>query len=190
MRISFDLDDVIFNLNPINMMAFERAGLPYVRQTSWNIDEIYDESVCKNLVELWGDDVLYRMPVLDTKIPHMLNVLMARPDMEILFVTERRLKQPEKTYRQLRNAGIKCNRDQVYDKIGFKSDILRELKPDIHFDDSPLVIKGCLDKGVPVVMISNNSTLYNHHLRPYVEHYPNLRTALIQKGVYKTGKIR
>ena len=70
------------------MLAFERAGLPYVRQTSWNINEIYDESVCKNLVELWGDDLLYRMPVLDTKIPHMLNVLMARPDMEIFFVTD------------------------------------------------------------------------------------------------------
>ena len=163
MRITFDLDDVIFNMQPILHEAFRRAGQPFVKQTSWDIASIYDESVCDHLCDLWADDMLYKMPVLDKKIPHILNVLMARPDMEIFFVTERRLKQPQKTYHQLKDAGIKCHFDQVYDKHGLKSDILKELKPDIHFDDSPYVIGGCLDKSVPVVMISNDLTLYNHH---------------------------
>lgn len=185
MRITFDLDDVIFNMRPIFVEAFRRAGLPYVKSTSWNIEEIYDKKVCDNLRDLWADDMLYQMPVLDKKIPYILNNLMARPDMDILFVTERRLKQPEKSFQQLRNAGIKCSFNQVYDQIGLKSDILKELKPDIHFDDSPNVIKGCIEKSVPVVMISNNSTLYNHHLRKSVEYYTSLRGALIKKGLYR-----
>lgn len=186
MRITFDLDDVIFNMKPLMLEAFKRAGKPYKKNTSWDISSIYDEDVCKHLIDLWSSDMLYRMPVLDSKIPYILNSLMKRPDMDIRFVTERRLKQPEKTFMQLRNAGINCSYAQVYDQEGLKSDILRDIQPDIHFDDSPYVIKGCLFKDVPVIMISNNSTLYNHFLRGQLKYYTNLRTALFKEGIYKT----
>ena len=156
--------------------------------TAWDVGCIDNESVRKNLIDLWADDMLYQMSVLDKGMPYILNTLMANKDYEILFVTERRLKQPEKTFRQLRSAGINCSFSQVYDRPGLKSDILKDLQPDIHFDDSPYVVRGCLEKNVNVVMISNNSTLYNHHLRPFVEHYTNLRTALMKKGIYKSQK--
>ena len=185
MRLTFDLDSVIFDLRPICRKAFDMAGEKYVQQTSWDVDSVYSPNVCKNLKQLWSDDILYRMPVLDKKMPYMLNTLMQQPGMEILFVTERRLKQPEKTHQQLLNAGIKCDISQVYDKYGYKSDILVDLQPTYHFDDSPYVVQGCLDKGVNIIMISNNSTLYNHYLRGQVEHYRSLRRALIGKGIWQ-----
>jgi len=188
MRITFDLDDVIFNMKPLNMEAFRRAGQSYRKQTSWDIDKIYDKSVCDNLIYLWSSDFLYSMPVLDLEIPHVLNKLIARPDMDVLFVTQRRLKQPQKTFEQLRNAGINCHLNQVIDQDGEKADILQELKTDMHFDDSPHVVAGCIEKSVPIVMISNNATYYNHHLRNKVEYYPNLRTALIKKGLWVPTK--
>lgn len=184
MRITFDLDDVIFDMSSLSREAFKRAGQPYKEQTSWDIEKIYDKSVCDNLVDLWSSDFLYTMPILDTRIPGILNALLLRHDMDILFVTERRLKQPEKTFTQLKNAGINCDFNQVIDKEGFKADILTELKPDIHFDDSPNVVQGCMTNSVPVVMISNDATLYNHHLRDSVEHYPTLYDALVKKGLY------
>ncbi|MBR3511258.1 MAG: DUF2608 domain-containing protein [Alphaproteobacteria bacterium] len=190
MKITFDLDDVIFNMKPLFHEAFNKAGIPYKKNTNWNIAEIYDENVCQNLIDLWSSDALYRMPVLDPGIPYILNSLMKRSDMEILFVTERRLKQPEKTFMQLRNAGINCSYNQVYDQEGLKSDILRDIRPDVHFDDSPLVIQGCLLKDVPVIMISNNSTLYNHYLRGQLKHYTNLRTALFKEGIYSPNSIK
>ena len=188
MLITLDLDNVIFNMKPIYQKAFRQAGQKYKKQTSWDIDSVYEEEVCCNLINLWTSDYLYKMPVLDKKIPQILNNLMAQKDIKILFVTERLLKQPKKSFQQLRRAGIKCTFDQVIDKPGLKSDILKELRPDIHFDDSPFVIKGCIKKSVPVVMISNNSTLYNHDLRDRVEHYPNLRAALIGKGLIQKVK--
>lgn len=190
MKITFDLDSVIFNLKPLEMEAFKRAGRPYIKATSWNLCYIDDENVCNNLRELWADDMLYSMPLIDKGIPHILNSLLQRPDLDIAFVTERRLKQPEKTFKQLTNAGIKCSFEQVYDQDGLKSDILKDLGTDMHFDDSPWVVSGCLEKKVPIVMISNNSTLYNHYLRDQVEHYKSLRQALIKKGIYKPTKIR
>lgn len=183
-KITFDLDNVIFDMKPLYQIAFQRAGIPYEKPTSWTIQECYCPAVVDNLLELFGDDLLYTMPVLDSGIPAILNNLMSRPDLDVLFVTERKYKQPQKTFAQLRNAGISCTFDQVYDKSGLKSDILQDIRPDMHFDDSPLVISGCLKRQVPITMISNNNTLYNHHLRPKVPHYNCLRRALAAYGLY------
>ena len=190
MKVSFDLDSVIFNLKPIYQLAFRDAGVPYTKPTHYDLYKDYDPVIADNIIALFSDDILYQMPVLDSGIPMIINSLIARPDMDVVFVTERRLKQPQKTYAQLRNAGINCTFDQVYDKPGAKPDILKSFGPDVHFDDGPHVVSGCLELKVPIVMISNNSTLYNHHLRPYVPHYNCLRTALIKTGIYQPQKTR
>jgi len=185
MLITIDLDDVLFNTRPLFKQAFKQVGQTYTKYNNWDLNLCYDPVVVEQLFKLFRDDIIYKMPLLDNKIPNILNNLMQRPDLEICFVTERLIKQPEKTWQQLTNAGIKCSFEQVYDREGKKSDILRELKTDLHFDDSPYVISGCLKKNVPIVMISNNATLYNHYLRDKVKHYKNLRTALIQTGIYQ-----
>jgi hypothetical protein len=190
-KITFDLDSVIFDIKPLYKTAFRRAGVPYQKPTSWNLNEAYNnEMVINNLLELFGDDMLYQMPLLDKNIPYILNNLMKNPEYDILFVTERMHKQPAKTFDQLRGAGINCSYNQVVDQVGLKSDILKDLKTTMHFDDGPLVVAGCLDKGVPVTMISNNDTLYNHYLRDRVQYYNCLRTALIATGIYKPQHIR
>ena len=190
--ITLDLDNVIFDMTPLYQEAFRRANAPYVKPTNWDLYKSYDNiAVIENLSNLFGDDLLYSMPVLDKKIHYLLNDLLARPDLEVLFVTERKYKQPEKTFNQLRRAGIKCSFNQVYDQHGKKSDILKDIiKPDMHYDDGPLVVSGCLDKGVPVTMISNNRTLYNHYLRDRVQHYDCLRRALKETGVCNSGRVR
>lgn len=184
MRITFDLDSVIFDLNALMKIAFQERGQKYVYPKSWDMNRCYSPEIAARMYELFQDDRLYQTPLLDTKMPYILNSLMQRPGWEVLFVTERVLKQPEKSYMQLKNAGINCTYEQIYDQIGFKSDILKDIKPDIHFDDSPVVVKGCLKKNVPVVMISNKTTPYNYYLRNQVEHYSSLRKALLHTGIY------
>ena len=186
MRITIDLDDVIFNTRPIFERVFTENGQYFTNNlyTNWDLSKCFDTVLVKKLYGLFKDDVLYSMPILDIKIPAVLNNLMQQPGLEVLFVTERLLKQPLKTFQQLQNAGIKCSLEQVYDKDGKKSDILHEIKTDLHFDDSPNVVSECIQKHVPIVMISNNATLYNYHLRNQVEHYETLLHALVQKGIY------
>lgn len=185
MKITLDLDDVIFNTYPLFNVAFQHFGLKFFPATDWDLYKCYPDYVVKYLYDyLFGHDMLYTMPIQNKRLAIMLNDLIKNSEHEILFVTERKFKQPEKTFQQLQNAGVKCSFEQVYDKNGKKSDILRELQPDLHFDDSPYVIKGCIEKHIPIVMISNNFTLYNHYLRDQVEHFKTLRTALIAKGIY------
>ena len=183
-RVTFDLDNVIFDMKPLYMRAFDMCGETYFKSTDWNLSGCHSEKMVETLRDLFGHDMLYTMPVLDPGMPDILNNLMQRSDLEILFVTERKYKQPEKTFNQLREAGINCYFEQVYDKPGKKSDILKELNPYVHFDDSPYVVSGCLEKNIPIVMISNNATLYNHYLRSQVRHYNSLRRALRACGIY------
>jgi len=184
MTITFDLDSVIFDLNPLMAMAFDGTGMKYTYPTNWDIVKCYPFPIAYKMLDLFCDDALYKMPLIDKNIPNVLNNLMKRKDTNVLFVTERRLKQPIKTFQQLTNAGIQCNFSQVYDKHGAKSDILHDIKTDLHFDDSPIVVSGCIKKQIPIVMISNPTTPYNHHLLDAVEHYENLTAALKAKDLY------
>jgi hypothetical protein len=63
-----------------------------------------------------------------------------------------------------------------------KLDALKEYKIDLCFDDAPHVISDCIANNIDVVMISNDDTPYNHHLRDSVEHYSDLMTALKRRG--------
>lgn len=184
MKVSFDLDSVIFDLNPLMARAFVGSDCAYFYPTDWNIAAVYPEPIAQKMEYLFGDDLLYTTPLLDKEMPNILNSLMRRSDIKVCFVTERRKKQPLKTFRQLNGAGIRCSLNQVYDEYGAKADVLERIGVDLHFDDYPLVVAGCLEKHIPIVMISNPTTPYNHHLLNTVEHYADLRTALMAKGLY------
>ncbi len=184
MIITIDLDDVIFDTRPLYRLAFESLGQPFVKCSDWNLYKCYGETVANRLFEVFKDDCLYTMPLLDKRIPGVLNQLIHKPNLDILFVTQRILKQPQKTFQQLINAGIQCSFDQVYDQEGEKSDILIKLKTNLHFDDSPHVISQCINKNIPICMISNNYTQYNYYLRKFVPYSTNLYSGLIQYGIY------
>ena len=80
-KLTFDLDNVIFDMKPLYQTAFHRAGVPYEKPTSWILNEAYsNETVVNNLLELFGDDMLYQMPLLDKNIPYILNSLLKNPE--------------------------------------------------------------------------------------------------------------
>lgn len=183
MKISFDLDSVIFDIEPLYIQANQEFGVEYKRANHWDLDKCYPANVCARLLELFKDDSLYTMPLISAEYPVILNNLLRNPKYEVSFVTQRRLQQPEKSFAQLRSAGINCKFAQVYDKKQPKVEVLQEIGTDLHFDDGPHVVSDCLRAGVNVAMISNDSTLYNHHLRDRVQYYTDLKTALVKTGI-------
>lgn len=192
MKISIDLDNVIFNIEPLYRRAFKLAHQKFKLPINYDITKCYNEPVVSILMDLFQSDYLYEMPIMHPTIPGVLNNLMQKPGIELFFVTERLKKQPEKTFQQLYNAGIHCTMSQVYDMPGFKPDILQTIAPDVHYDDSPNVVLGCIERKIPVVLISGAKTPYNHYLCEIVENYRGLLTALNAEGLYnpKQGKRR
>ncbi|MDE6250927.1 MAG: hypothetical protein K2M34_04845 [Alphaproteobacteria bacterium] len=183
MRISFDLDSVIFDIEPLYIQANQEFGVKYKKPLYWSVKECYPANVAERLIELFKSDILYQMPIISAEYPIILNNLLQNDKYQVYFVTQRRLHQPEKSFAQLRNAGINCRFDQVYDNPKPKVEVLKSINPDLHFDDSPNVVADCLHHGVNIAMISNQNTLYNHHLRPHVQYYSDLKTALIKTGI-------
>ena len=53
---------------------------------------------------------------------------------------------------------------------GSKTDVLRDLRPDVFFDDAPIYVKEAIDLGIEAYMVSNKRTAWNHNFR-----YPGLR---------------
>ena len=88
-KLTFDLDNVIFDMKPLYQTAFHRAGVPYEKPTSWILNEAYNnETVINNLLELFGDDMLYQMPLLDKNIPYILNSLLQTKYHILDFLTD------------------------------------------------------------------------------------------------------
>lgn len=185
MRVSFDLDSVIFDITPLYKRACAEFGFTYHPPFDYNIYNAYPGNVATRLMELFADDDLYKMQIISREYPAILNSLLQNSKFDVFFATQRRLKQPEKSFKQLRNAGINCNFAQVYDDPNPKIENLKRIKTDLHFDDSPSVVADCIRDGVNIVMISNENTPYNHHLRDRVKYYDNLKTALIKTGIIK-----
>ena len=185
MRISFDLDSVLFDITPLYKRACAEFGFTYHPPFDYDIYNAYPKNVATRLWELFSDDILYTTPIISREYPVILNNLLKNSKYDVFFVTQRVLKQPKKSFMQLRNAGINCNLAQVYDNPTPKVDVLKQIKTDLHFDDSPHVVADCIRDGVNIAMISNETTPYNHHLRNRVNYYSDLKTAMLKTGIIK-----
>ncbi|MDR0967962.1 MAG: hypothetical protein LBL75_04040 [Rickettsiales bacterium] len=163
-KITIDLDDTIFNLGPIFQSAANRAGVEYTPKTYFNVYDAYPKKMARHITSDFYKDKLYKMPLCDAQIPYYLNQLFYNPNFDVHFVTTRKMQQPQKTYMQLLNAGIMTGFNNVHDVKTPKIDTLVKLGTDLHIDDSPFVITDCIEQGIPVIMISNSCTHYNHEL--------------------------
>ena len=183
-RISIDLDNTIFDMATEYRAIIESHGCKYRSPVSYNVYNCgYPTHVADALCEMFQSDTVYNTRVFDEKLPGALNAIYQDPRYMLFYITERDLSHGrDKT--QLNNAGIICDDFRLIN-YSPKVEILKKYKINLCFDDAPHVVAGCLENNIDVVMISNDDTAYNHHLRSQVEHYPNLMMALKKRGLAK-----
>lgn len=179
MRLAIDLDNTIFDLAWLYKDICARHNVKYVSPTSWDIYESYPRAVADDLMTAFNSDAICHTPILNAKIPGILNALYTNPDYMVYYITER---PNGRDIWQLNNAGIICDPENMIN-CKPKIDALKEYRVDLCFDDSPQIVQDCIDNNIDVVMISNQDTAYNHHLRGHVENYPDLITALSKRGI-------
>lgn len=184
MRVSFDLDNTIFNLNDLYVKACYKFDTKYYHPTDWDIYNCYPRQVANELHRLFRSEDLYKTSLLDAKLPYALNSIYKHPNYKSYFITERANCCSEKDRQQLLNAGIICEPDRIIDHNP-KIEALKNQQIELHFDDAPHVIQDCIENHIDCVMISNDNTPYNHRMRDYVEHYPSLMIALKKRGLIR-----
>lgn len=182
LKIAIDLDNTVFDTARMIRDICARSGVDFDMLTSYDPYQCIPKHVADEIMAAFDSVELRDMPVLNKELPKMLNMIMARPDTDVYFITERPIATADMDIGQLNCAGIKCARNQV---VNYKPkiDALRNYGIDLCFDDSPIVVADCLANGIDVAMISNPDTPYNHHLRGRVEYYPDLVTALARRGI-------
>lgn len=182
MRVSFDLDNTIFNLNELYEQACAKHNYKYYPPTSWDMFKCYPTEVAQELYNMFRTDAIYHTSLLHKELPYALNSLYKHENFKPYFITERSIIQPDKDRKQLTDAGIICNPDRIVDHHP-KIESLKQYQTELHFDDSPKVIQDCIENHIDCIMISNDNTPYNHSMRKYVQHYPSLMIALQQRGL-------
>lgn len=184
MRIAIDLDNTVFDTTRMIRNICMLNNVDFNAMTIYDVYQCFPQNVADQIMDAFDSPELRDMPVLNKKIPETLNKIATYQDTEIYFITERPMATADMDIKQLENAGIIFNPHNVVHckpKIG----ALCDYGINLCFDDSPNIVCDCIKNNIDVVMISNEDTPYNHHLRGQVENYPDLMTALIKRGVIK-----
>jgi uncharacterized HAD superfamily protein len=182
MRIAIDLDNTVFDTTRMIRDICVRHNVDFTAMTIYDVYQCFPKNVADEIMRAFDSPELRQMPVLNKKIPKTLNYIINRPDTDVYFITERPIETASMDIEQLKNAGIMFDPHNIVHrkpKIG----ALRDYCIDLCFDDSPNIVCECIKHSIDVVMISNEDTPYNHHLRGRVEYYPDLMTALAQRGM-------
>ena len=104
-RITFDLDNTIFDLEPLYKMAYENKSVKYPGldgATSYDIRKCMPGPIADELLSLLKSDTLYKTPIIDERIPGYLNELSINPKFKVIYVTERIMNEKLKDFNQLR----------------------------------------------------------------------------------------
>lgn len=183
LKIAIDLDNTVFNTAIMIRDICARNGVNYYGFNSYDVYKCAPKHVADEIMGAFDTPGLRNMPVLNKKIPEILNQMAERDDITIYFITERPVATAEMDIGQLKRAGIICDKSKVVNHKP-KIDALRNYNINLCFDDSPNVVADCLANHIDIVMISNKDTPYNHHLRNQVEYYANLVDALKSRGLH------
>lgn len=177
--IALDVDDVICDTIGFAKEAVEQAGLKWIWPEDWHCSNMSEEARKVTI------DAFLSMEIFNTKcchpfIPKAINTLINSDDKSVWFITARQTFDDalEKTCAQLKNYGINASTDMII-IANDKHQALVDIHADFLFDDNPNNIEIANQiPGLTAVMISNNCTTYNYHMRGKIPHYGDLVEAL------------
>jgi len=198
MIIGLDLDNTVFDAEPIYKMGFKYFHkYKYTRPSTWYIYDCYPKEVADKIIEYFKTKPGYETKPFNPRYSWLIWEWQQKYDLKV--ITSRSTDYGECyffgdiirkkvsfakmwTYEQLEKYGMRVPMDNIID-LGThtKIDTIKEHKVDLMIDDSPLVIQECIDNGLDCVMISNAKTPYNHYLRPNVQWAKNLFTVAKMK---------
>lgn len=192
-KIAIDLDNTIFNVEPIYKNGFK--NLIYYPPQTWDLFKCYPKKIALEIIESFKNGDLFKCKPFYDDYPELIRDL--RYKYKLYYVTTRQSAQDPvifngkqipsvvyNTYKQLTYNCIKSElSDIIISKDQDKIDSFKRLDVNCVIDDSPIVIEKCLENKIDCVMISDDNMHYNHYLRNKVLWGKNLHEARKVKGL-------
>lgn len=176
MKISIDLDGVIFNMDWLFQQIHSFNNEEYHYPVTWKMDN-FSEKIRYDIFDAFrSPDTMYHVPFLFSSISigNFFYNLIIDGGNELYIVSSRYKEIHTMTKEILLKEFPMLKKDNIYIIEGSKIPVLKELNIDLHIDDSPEVIESCLEKKIDCIMVSNETTVYNHYLRDRVKWIDNI----------------
>ena len=165
LKIGVDLDNTLVDLNT---PVFERINKEF--GTDYKNDEIRDwglstfpENIRKRIFDCYNDPTimgqLKPFPWSKHKIRQMKN-----SGHTVILITARNIDLTYPTVSLVRRH-FENNIDKVIVVDGSKARHFQECELDVWIDDGPSGVQDAVNLGIRTIMISNNETKYNYHMR-------------------------
>lgn len=198
--IGLDLDNTIFDLEPIYKMGFKnQTKYKYTSPTSWEVYKCYPKEIADKILAYFRTEEVYKTPLLNLKYATVVRYLQNKYNVKI--VTSRVSDKSDvyyfgdiyrkkvswvrnQTFNQLVRNNIFIPMDDIIQTNSHnKIDEIISNKVDLMIDDSPITVENCLKNNIDCIMISTKKTPYNHYLRNKVEWYKNLFDLIRKRGL-------
>lgn len=179
-RIGLDLDNCIFDSEPIYKKAFEGTKYTYFLPQRYLITETYPKEVADKLTYLFKCKDTYITVPYDNTLPAYMNELSELGICEFHVISARKsFNDPlMDTYIQLQRHDFQIPLSNIHITTLNKTPTIVKYKIDYMLDDNPHVIEDCLNTKTTPILISSEKTPYNQYLRNKVEWHPDVKTAL------------
>lgn len=165
--IAIDLDTVILDTNCIQRYAFAYHNIPYYDSVDW-AQSNYPEEVRRTIDEMYKDKNLMTKFLPFKEDLQAINDLLVYWKLEghtLFCVTAREKLHSEKTAEYILSRLPHITSIKFTEGCKNKMEVFKDLKVDLVIDDSPVVVSDCIKNKIPVILISDDHTLYSHHLR-------------------------
>lgn len=179
-KIGLDLDNCIFDSEPVYKMGFEGTQYTYVPPQKYFIAEVYPQEIVDRLLHLFKTKAMYTTKPYDPTLAAYIKSLTRKGICEFHVITARNsLNDPLwDTFTQLQMYDFQIPFNNIHITPLNKTLTINKYKIDYMLDDNPHVIEDCLNSSTTPILISNEKTPYNQYLRNSVEWHPDVKTAL------------
>ena len=179
-KIGLDLDNCIFDAEPIYKKGFEGTKYTYFLPQKYLIAETYPKEVVDRLIHLFQCQDTYSTAPYDSTLAGYMQNLQESGICEFHVITARKsFNDPlMDTYKQLQTYNFRIPLSNIHITTLNKTPTIVKYKIDYMLDDNPHVIEDCLNTKTTPILISSEKTPYNQYLRSIVEWHPDVKTAL------------
>jgi uncharacterized HAD superfamily protein len=165
MKIGLDLDNTILE-SKLFEMTFREFGKRFVHAIDWpmsNFPKDIRDVIWKRFNSnyfMCHEDVVFPIKNSIDKLKEW-----KKQKHELIIITARN-KEIRMETRKMINKLFPMITKMYFVSCGEKKEnVFKRLKLDVWIDDNPVDVMSALDLGIDIYMISNEKTLYNHHLR-------------------------